>query len=120
MTNKRDSIMLKKFSFILFIATFLVACSKPIPQDKLNFIGTWQSEDFNTTLIISQDGRLDYKNKEPNRSTSLDAPISEFSGANFSAGIGPFTTEFVVSQAPTQNSDGTWSMIVDNKVLHRQ
>lgn len=117
---KRASFMFKKISFTILMSLLLTACSKPIPQDKLDFVGTWQSEDLNTTLVITEDGRLDYKNQEPNKSTSLDAPISEFNGTNFSAGVGPFTTEFIVSQAPTQNNDGSWSMIVDNKLLHRE
>lgn len=112
--------MFKKLVFTMFVAIFLVACSKPIPQDKLDFVGVWESKDRSTTLVISQDGRIDYETKQGNSSKSLDAPIKEFNGANFSAGMGPFTTEFVVSQAPTQNPDGSWSMVVDDKTLYRQ
>lgn len=112
--------MLKKLTLTMLMTLFLAACSKPIPQDRLDFIGVWESQDSSTTLVISQDGRVDYKKQDGNRSTSLDAPITAFNGANFSAGVGPLSTEFVVSKTPTQNPDGSWSMIVDDKLLIRQ
>ena len=111
--------MLKKFIGLTLISLLLVACGKPLPTDKQNYSGTWQSEDGSVNLTITPEGRVEYSNKQPNSSSSVSAPITEFNGANFSAGIGPLATEFKVSQAPQQTTDGTWSMNVDGRVLHK-
>lgn len=111
--------MLKKFITIGLLSILLIACSKPLPVDKKDYIGTWQSADGRISLIISDEGRLEYKNKQPNSSTSVSAPITEFSSSGFSAGLGSLSTEFKVSQAPQQTADGTWTMTVDGHQLKR-
>lgn len=111
--------MLKKLIGLAVISTLLVACSKPLPTDKQNYLGTWQSEDGSVNLMITPEGRVEYSNKQPNSSSSVSAPISKFEGNNFSAGIGPLSTEFKVSQTPQQTANGTWSMTVDGRVLNK-
>lgn len=113
--------MLKKFISMLFIGTtvLLVACSKPIASDKQNYIGKWQSADGRVNIEITADGRLEYSNKQPGKSTSVSAPISEFKDEGFSAGLGPLSTDFKVKQTPHQTADGTWSMTVDNYELNK-
>ena len=111
--------MLKKLIGLGVISTLLVACSKPLPTDTQNYSGTWQSEDGSVHLMITPEGRVEYSNKQPNSSSSISAPISKFEGNNFSAGIGPLSTEFKVSQAPQQTANGTWSMTVDGRVLNK-
>ena len=70
-------------------------------------------------LIITPDGRVEYSNKQPNSSRSISAPINEFNGDSFSAGIEPLSTEFKVSQSPIQTSAGTWTMTVDGRELNK-
>lgn len=109
--------MLKKISLISVLALLLVACAKSLPSDKMDYAGTWESKDRQMLLTITQEGRLQYQYDQPGKSRSLDAPIKEFNGADFSAGVGPMTTDFVVSQTPTQNEQGEWIMVVDGKTL---
>ena len=113
--------MLKKLISVLFLCTtvLLVACSKPIAADKQNYIGQWQSADGRINMEITAEGRLEYSNQQPGKSSSISAPISEFKGDSFSAGLGPLSSDFIVSQAPKQIADGTWSMTVDNHELNR-
>lgn len=109
--------MFKKFLLLSLISIFLMACAKPLPSDKLDYAGTWESKDRQMLLTITEEGRIQYQNDQPGKSTSLDAPIKEFKGQDFSAGFGPMTTDFVISQVPTQNEEGQWVMVVDGKTL---
>lgn len=111
--------MLKKLIVIGLLSILLIACSKPLPLDKKDYVGTWQSADGRIHLNISSEGRLEYKNKQPNSSTSVSAPITEFNGSSFSAGLGSLSTYFKVTQAPQQNADGTWTMTVDGHQLKK-
>ncbi|MFH4156799.1 hypothetical protein [Acinetobacter bereziniae] len=111
--------MLKKFIGLGLLSILLTACGKPLPVDKQNYSGTWQSEDGRVNLMITPEGRVEYSNKQPNSSSSVSAPISKFEGNNFSAGVGPLSTEFKVSQAPQQNAEGSWTMTVDGHVLNK-
>ncbi|RKG40108.1 hypothetical protein [Acinetobacter rongchengensis] len=111
--------MFKKIITIGLLSILLIACSEPLPVDKKDYVGTWQSTDGRIRLIINNDGRMEYKNKQPNSSTSVSAPITEFNGPSFSAGLGSLSTEFKVSQAPQQTADGTWTMTVDGHQLKR-
>ncbi|AXQ23191.1 hypothetical protein BEN71_14400 [Acinetobacter wuhouensis] len=111
--------MLKKLIGLSLLSILLVACGKPLPTDKHSYSGTWQSEDGRVNLIITPEGRVEYSNKQPNSSSSVSAPITEFKGNNFSAGIGPLATEFKVEQAPLQTAEGTWTMTVDGHVLNK-
>jgi len=48
--------------------------------------------------------------------TSVNGPLKDFDGDNFSAGIGPMSTTFVVSKPPYQDK-GRWKMVVDGVEL---
>lgn len=111
--------MYKRLLTIGLLSSLLMACSKPLPADKQNYSGTWQSADGRVNLIITPEGRVEYSNKQPNSSSSVSAPITEFNGDSFSAGIGPLATEFKVSQAPKNTPDGTWTMTVDGRELNK-
>jgi hypothetical protein len=45
--------------------------------------------------------------------------LKEFTGDDFSVGIGPMTTTFDVSKPPHQDKDGSWRMTVDGLELTR-
>lgn len=111
--------MLRNVIALTLLSTLLIACGKPLPTDKLNYSGTWLSDDGRINLTITPEGRVEYNNKQPNSSSSVSAPITEFKGNNFSAGIGPIATEFKVEQAPYQTADGTWTMTVDGRALNK-
>lgn len=102
----------------LAFACLLVACGKPVPADKQNYVGIWESP--TTSLLIDPTGRVIYKHQpRPSVSKSLDAPIKAYEGNDFVAGVGPLTTRFVVSVPPHQ-VDGVWKMTVDGQELTRR
>lgn len=98
----------------LAIVAALAACAKPIPPERAAYVGHWASA--NVVLAISQEGELSYRKVDGNHSTSIEAPVLEFVGNNFTAGVGPIKTTFVVSVAP--HKDGAvWKMTVDGVEL---
>ena len=105
---------------IFFIPLFLIACAKPLPQDKTDYAGVWLSKDQRVALQITPEGRIEYINEQPNSSSSISAPIHSFEGSDFIVGFGPFKTTFKVTQSPQQNDQGEWSMVVDQNVLWKK
>ncbi|HYC36995.1 MAG TPA: hypothetical protein VEC19_11265 [Usitatibacter sp.] len=96
---------------------FLAACSEPLPQARLSYVGHWQAEQMR--LSITPEGMVDYERRQGGSSKSIKAPIKRFEGDNFVVGIGPFTTTFVVTRAPFQEQ-GVWKMVVDGVELSRR
>ena len=70
------------------------------------------------TLTISKNGKVKYKRVRGNASTSLDAPLKEFTNEGFIVGVSFFTTTFVVSEKP-HLVDGQWQMVVDDVLVTR-
>ncbi|NHB57642.1 hypothetical protein G8E00_12205 [Acinetobacter shaoyimingii] len=102
------------------LAVVLLGCAKPIPENKLDYVGSWASADNRVNLVISADGRLEYSNNQPQKSSTLSVPIKSFEGNNFQAGVGPFSTEFTVSQPPKKDEQGNWFMVVDDYLLAKR
>jgi hypothetical protein len=95
----------------LILALALVGCGHPVPADKANYIGEWRSSEMH--LVISRDGHVQYERRASGGgSTSVNAPLQGFDGDNFTAGIGPLRTTFVVSKPPYRDG-GLWKMVVD-------
>ena len=102
----------------LLFTCLLAACGKPVPADKQEYVGTWEST--TTFLLIDTSGRVVYKHKpSPSTSKSLDAPIKSYEGDDIIVGVGPLTTRFVVS-APPHQVEGSWKMTVDGQELTRR
>lgn len=100
----------------LLLAFFLVGCSQPLPEDRLSYVGEWQSNEM--ALLILADGTVSYERLKNGGKTSINAPLKEFQGDSFVVGIGPLTTVFDVS-APPRQVDGRWEMVVDGVRLIR-
>lgn len=64
------------------------------------------------SLLILQDGSVDYKRLKKGATVSVTGPIKEFQGDNFVVGIAFFKTTFKVSTPPYQEN-GKWKMVVD-------
>ena len=92
----------------------LVACGKPVPQEKSAYVGEWQEKTM--YLLITQDGSVRYKRLKGGASTSVEGPLKGFEGNNFEVGIGPMATTFVVSKPPYQDGE-KWKMVVDGVEL---
>jgi len=95
----------------------LAGCTRPVPPEKAAYIGQWQNE--SVFLLITAEGRVEYRKVRGSTTTSLKAPIKEFVGDNFEAGLGPLSTTFVVSKPPHQER-GVWLMVVDGEVLMKR
>ena len=100
----------------LVIAALLVGCGKPVPPEKLSYVGEWQQPAM--YLLITQDGSVKYKRVNGSTTKSIAGPLQGFDGDNFEVGIGPMSTTFVVSKPPYQDGE-TWKMVVDGVELTR-
>ena len=105
---------LLKFIFLSSLLLLLVACAKPVPPEKVNYVGYWQARTM--SLLITQDGSVVYKRIKGGATTSINAPLQEFHGNDFDVGVGTLKTTFVVSKPPHQ-VNGKWKMTVDGVEL---
>lgn len=96
--------------------TLLLGCAEPLPSDKSAYAGEWRSE--KVWLLITKDGHVQYERQDGAKKISINAPIKEFDGNDFSVGIGMFSTKFVVSKPPHQVGN-VWKMTVDGVELVR-
>jgi hypothetical protein len=79
-------------------------------------VGEWRAPSM--SLLITKDGHVSYKRVKDNSTTSIDAPLRRFEGANFVVGIPFMSSTFEVSKPPYQEA-GTWKMVVDGMELTR-
>ena len=105
---------MKKLLASLFLISILTGCSKPIPDDKLSYAGEWQSKEM--YLLILEDGTVSYQRLQRGGTTSINGPLQEFIGDNFTVGISFLNTTFEVSQPP-QYANDKWTMVVDGVTL---
>ena len=108
---------IKILIFCCLLSFMTVGCSDPLSSEHLKYAGTWVSADSRVQIVITPEGRIEYSNHQPEKSSSLSAPIKSFDHNGFQAGFGPFDTEFKVSQPPTQDAQGNWFMVVDGYTL---
>jgi hypothetical protein len=88
-----------------------------VPKDRHDYVGEWEGTGM--YLVITPDGGLHYRRVTGSGKTKLNVPIQEFKGDDFVAGLGPFSTTFVVSRRPHRVGD-EWKMTVDGVELTRQ
>ncbi|WP_053062477.1 hypothetical protein [Photobacterium aquae] len=105
---------MKKIAILFFSIIMLVGCSKPLPSDKWSYIGEWVSDDM--YLLILPDGSVSYERVKEGASTSINAPLQEFIGDDFTVGFGFLNTKFIV-YSPPYESGGEWFMVVDGVKL---
>lgn len=98
------------------ILAILAGCAKPLPAEKLHYVGDWRAA--NMDLSIDAGGTVRYQRRKGSASTSIEGPLQRFEGDNFLVGIGPLSTTFVVSQPPHERNGG-WSMTVDGVELRK-
>ena len=94
----------------------LIGCSKPLPENKVSYVGEWKSKEM--YLLILADGTVSYRRLKNGGSTSINAPLQKFVGYDFVVGILYLTTTFDVSKAPYQDN-GKWFMVVDGIKLSK-
>ncbi|MBU2709541.1 hypothetical protein [Zooshikella harenae] len=106
--------LMSRFVILICLIFLLSGCGKPIPENKLDYVGQWQSEEMR--LFIARDGTVAYKRWKNGVTTSVNGPITEFIEDDFEVGLLFLTTRFEVSTPPKQ-VDGIWQMVVDGVVL---
>jgi hypothetical protein len=106
----------KRIAIALASLLILASCGKPVPPDKLAYVGEWRERTM--YLLITADGSVRYKRLKGGVTTSIKAPLNGFEGNNFVVGVGPMSTTFVVSEPPHE-ANGTWRMVVDGVTLVR-
>jgi len=104
------------FLSMLTVIYVFSACSKPVPLEKINYVGEWRSKEM--YLLILDDGSVKYKKLNRGGSTEITGPIKEFQGDNFVVGFAFITTTFEVSKPPHQQN-GVWYMAVDGVELRK-
>lgn len=105
---------LVKLLAALALAASLLGCGKPVPPERVAYVGEWQEKTM--YLLITQDGSVRYKRLKGGGTTSVEGPLKGFTGNNFEVGVGPMATTFVVSKPPYQDGD-KWKMVVDEVEL---
>lgn len=102
---------------VLACSLILSACSGiPVPADKANYVGQWKGVGMD--LTITPDGGVAYKRVGGSGSVSVTAPLQDFIGDDFVAGIWIMTTRFKVDRPPYQD-EGVWKMVVEGVELTR-
>ncbi|WP_286239123.1 hypothetical protein [Neptuniibacter halophilus] len=101
---------------LILLFTLLLGCSDPLPEDRLNYAGEWQSREMG--LLILADGSVSYKRLKGGTTVSVNGPVKAFDGDSFEVGLGPLSTRFHVSQPP-HKVNGRWQMVVDGVRLTR-
>lgn len=104
------------YALLASLALFLAACAEPVPEARASYVGDWRAP--NMRLLITPEGHVAYERRDGSTSKSINAPIKGFEGDNFSVGVGPFSTTFVVSRPP-HLENGVWKMTVDGVELVR-
>jgi len=105
---------IKRLFSVFIIVLFFISCAKPVPPEKENYVGEWQSKEI--YLLILRDGSVKYKRLKGGGTTKVSGPLKEFQGDNFVVGIAFIKTTFIVSRPPYQEN-GVWKMVVDGVEL---
>ena len=107
-----------KIRMIVFLGVIflLTACSKPIEESRLNYVGSWRGNEMD--LLILQDGSVAYKRIKDGVTSSVNGPLKEFDGNDFIVGVLFLTTTFKVTEPPHE-VNGRWQMVVDGVQLTR-
>ena len=102
---------------IIGLTCFIIGCNSiPVPEEKQSYIGTWEGVGFH--LTINDNGGVNYRRVNGNRSTKISGPLKNFDGDDFIVGILFFTTTFEVHKPPYLDGDD-WLMVVDGVELKK-
>ncbi|RFA30525.1 hypothetical protein CAI21_05620 [Alkalilimnicola ehrlichii] len=97
-------------------AVLLVGCSNDLPPEKMEYVGLWRNHD--TSILITEGGRLEYESKRGSVQRSLSAPIKTFTETSIEAGFLFFGSEFAIDRGPQEN-DGVWTIVIDGNELYK-
>lgn len=107
---------MNKIFLAIGMAIILSGCSEPLSEDNSEFIGLWKSNQ--TSLLITQSGRLEYKSQKGTMSTSVSMPIKRIDNSEIEAGFLFFSTSFKIQGKPEEQG-GMQVLIVDGEILYK-
>ncbi|MES2889913.1 MAG: hypothetical protein V4739_18110 [Pseudomonadota bacterium] len=103
-------------ALLLALPAMLFGCSEPLPPERAAYAGHWPGDGL--SLLITQEGEVNYRRVNGSRSIRIEAPLKSFEGDHFNVGVGAMSTRFDVSQPP-RKVGGQWTMVVDGVTLTR-
>lgn len=104
-----------KAAWLLAVA-LLAGCGGELPPDKAAYAGLWKNNE--TSLLITENGRLEYESNAGTVQTSLSAPIKAFTDTSIAAGFLFLASDFRIDRPP-EEVNGVWSMVIDGQELYR-
>ena len=103
-------------AFACLALLLLAACAKPLNESQLDFVGLWKNNE--TSLLITQDGRIDYETQKGAFSKSLSTPIKFLNANTLEAGVLFLNTTFTLDGKPKKEAGMTF-IIVDGEKLFK-
>lgn len=94
---------------LLFIATLLASCAKPVDTSHHDYIGKWR-DDTDDTIVIRASGVSDCKQGN----VTVTGGAVTFEGDSFSIGLGPIQETFKINQPPANDT-----MVVNDTTYHK-
>ena len=98
------------------MAVSLSGCAEPLSEDKSEFVGLWKSNQ--TSLLITQSGRIEYESQKGAAKTSVSMPIKIIDNSEIKAGFLFFTSSFNLQGNPKEEN-GMQVLIVDGEKLYK-
>jgi len=105
---------------LMMLLASAAGCATRVPFDKLRYVGDWQSE--SVRLLITEGGYVRFEQYSRVLGGDLErgmhGPLKGFDGNNFTVGIGPMSSHFIVDKPPYLDGD-QWKMVVRGRELVR-
>jgi len=74
----------QRIAILLLLAALLVGCGKPVPAEKVEYVGDWRAEQMR--LLITRDGSVVYKRIERAASKSIEGRCKDSRAMTSSSG----------------------------------
>jgi hypothetical protein len=102
--------------FTLFCIALLTGCADPLADSDHVFVGLWKSNQ--TSLLITQSGRLEYETQKGSAKTSISLPIKSISESEIVAGFLFINANFEIKGKP-KKTNGLIVLEVDGEKLFK-
>ncbi len=107
---------MKKLLLAIIAVILISGCAKPLSEDKADFVGLWKNNQ--TSLLITQSGRLEYESKKGSMETSISMPIKSIDDSQINAGFWIFSSTFKITGEPVEE-DGMQVLTVNGEKLFK-
>lgn len=101
---------------IVVLLILLTGCADPLPEKDKAFAGLWASNQ--TSLLITEAGRMEYKSNKGSAKTTLSMPIKSISESELVAGFLFINSRFELKGKP-QLVDGYTVLNIDGEDLYK-